>query len=114
MTTESGLEATLSLYIRVNGLPEPEREYRFHPTRRWSFDFVWPDAMLAVEVEGGVWAQGRHTRGAGFIADCEKYNEAALLGWRVLRVTGEHINDGSAIDWIRRALAEQGADVAPF
>ena len=113
-TTESELEATLGMHIRGNGLPEPEREYRFHPRRRWAFDFAWPAAMLAVEVEGGVWAQGRHTRGAGFIADCEKYNEATLIGWRVLRVTGQHIDDGSAIDWIRRALVEQGAEVAPF
>lgn len=114
MRNESELEATLGLYIRANELPEPEREYRFHPKRRWRLDFAWPAAMLAVEVDGGVWAQGRHTRGAGYIADCEKLNEATLLGWSVLRVTGQHIDDGSAIDWIRRALVEQGAEVAPF
>jgi len=53
MTTESELEATLAMHIRVNGLPEPEREYRFHPRRKWRFDAAWPDAKLAVEVEGG-------------------------------------------------------------
>jgi hypothetical protein len=50
----------------------------------------------------------------GFSADCEKYNEAALLGWRLIRVTGDHIENGAAIDWIRRALSEQGAERAPF
>ena len=67
--------------------PEPEQEYRFHKTRRWRFDFAWPDAMVAVECEGGTWSRGRHVRGKGFEKDCEKYNEATAQGWRVFRVT---------------------------
>lgn len=62
--------------------------------------------MLAVEVEGGVYSGGRHTRGAGFTKDCEKYNEAILFGWRVLRFTGEQVNDGTAIRMIQRAFKE--------
>ncbi len=112
--SKSELEATLDLYIRANKLPEPARELRFHPKRKWSFDFAWPVNRLAVEVEGGVWQGGRHTTGAGFSEDCVKYNEAALLGWTVIRVTADHIHDGSAIDWIRRALVAQGAEKAPF
>jgi hypothetical protein len=61
--------------IRAAGLPYPIREFRFHPERRWRFDYAWPGAWLAVEVEGGVWTRGRHLRGAGFIRDCEKYAE---------------------------------------
>ncbi len=110
----SGLEGRLLFYIRINNLPAPVSEYRFHPRRRWRFDMAWPDEMLAVEIEGGVWSGGRHTTGAGFSADCEKYNEAALLGWRLIRVTGDHIENGAAIDWIRRALSEQGVERAPF
>lgn len=110
----SGLEETLLFYLRINDMPPPMTEYRFHPRRRWRFDMAWPDEMLAVEIEGGVWSGGRHTTGAGFSADCEKYNEASLLGWRIIRVTGDHIENGAAIDWIRRALREQGAEVAPF
>lgn len=60
-------------------------EHRFHATRRWRFDFAWVAQRVAVEVEGGVWSGGRHTRGAGFVADARKYNEAVRLGWRVLR-----------------------------
>jgi very-short-patch-repair endonuclease len=78
-----------------------ERECRFC-SRRWRFDFALPD-KLAVEVEGGVWAQGRHNRGAGFAADCEKYNEAVLLGWRVLRFTTDMVLDGTALSTIERA-----------
>ncbi len=60
-------------------------EYKFHPARKWRFDYAFPDILVALEVEGGVWTGGRHTRGKGFMGDIEKYNEAALLGWKVLR-----------------------------
>ena len=70
-----------------------KREYRFDPVRRWRFDFAWPKSKVAVEIEGGVWTQGRHTRGAGYLADLEKYNTAAVAGWLVIRLA-----DGM-IDW---------------
>jgi very-short-patch-repair endonuclease len=69
--------------MNIGGVPE----YRFHPTRKWRFDFAWPENKRAMEVEGGVWTGGRHTRGSGFLKDCEKYNAAASLGWRVFRFT---------------------------
>ena len=86
------------------GLPEPVREHRFHGTRRWRFDLAWPSRMLAVEVDGGTWIGGRHTSGSGFEADCEKLNEALCLGWRTLRVTPRHVEDGRALQWVTRAL----------
>lgn len=110
----SELEERLALYIRVNELPAPEREFRPDKKRRWRFDFAWPARMVALEVEGGIWTGGRHTTGAGFQKDCEKYNEAALRGWKVIRVTGDHVDDGSAIDWLRRALDTEPAEPAPF
>ena len=83
------------------------REYRFAPPRRWRFDFaaIEMGRNLAVEVEGGSFVAGRHSRGAGFEKDAEKYNEAALLGWTVLRVTPKMVDDGRAIALIKRALA---------
>lgn len=67
--------------------PAPLREFRFHPEREWRFDFAWPDAKLALELEGvGVSkGMGRHQRLPGMREDCEKYNEAVRLGWRMLR-----------------------------
>ena len=62
-------------------------EYRFHETRKWRFDYAVPSMRIALEVEGGVWTGGRHTSSAGFLRDMEKYNEAALNGWVVLRCT---------------------------
>lgn len=90
------------------GLPEPVCEFRFAPTRRWRFDLAYPERMLAVEIEGGTWKYGRHNRPKGFEADIRKYNEAALLGWRVLRVTTGMVESGEAIALLQRALrAEQ-------
>lgn len=88
-------------------MPEPVREYRFHPKRKWRFDFAWPARLVAVEVEGGTFSGGRHSRGKGFEADCEKYAEAAILGWRVLRVTTAMVNDGRALALIERAMPER-------
>lgn len=102
----SAAEETLALHMRGIGLPHPKREYRFHTTRKWRFDFAWPELRLAVEVEGGVYSGGRHTRGKGFEADAEKYNEAALMGWTVIRVTPGMIKKGLAIDTISRAIQE--------
>lgn len=99
------LERALYFHLKASGLPKPELQFRFHPTRAWRFDFAWPAALLAVEMDGGVWSQGRHSRGAGQIADMEKQAEAVLLGWRLLRVTGHHLQTGQAIEWVRRGLA---------
>ena len=101
----SHLTDTLLLQIRAGGLPPPIAEYRFAPPRRWRFDFAYLAAHLAIEVEGGIHAHGRHTRGVGFEADCAKYNAATLAGWRVLRFTSRQIEDLSALETIRAALA---------
>jgi len=66
-------------------------EYRFHPTRRWRFDYAHPELMIAIEVEGGAFTKGRHTRGKGFIADMDKYNTATIMGWRLLRYTPQQM-----------------------
>ena len=70
---------------------ELQPEYKFHPTRRWLFDYAIIEHKIAIECEGGVWTRGRHTRGAGFIGDMEKYNTATLMGWKVLRVVPEDL-----------------------
>lgn len=95
------------------GAPRPRREFRFAPPRRWRFDLAWPEMMLAIELEGGTRGRpvtchacgsrvrarqrdgsvGRELRIGGahgrarVDSDAEKYNVAALAGWRVLRYT---------------------------
>ena len=60
-------------------------EYKFHKTRKWRFDFVNLEHKLAIECDGAVWANGRHTRGSGYVGDMEKFNQAALYGFRVMK-----------------------------
>jgi len=108
----SKLEEELDLQLKLAKFPTPIREYRIFANvkkvglikKKSRCDFVWPEHMLIVEVEGGIWTNGRHVRGTGFINDCEKYNEATLLGYKVLRVTAEHIKTGQALNWIEEAL----------
>lgn len=100
----SRLEATLALHMRSAGL-NPEREFRFHKPRRWKFDFAFPDQKIAIEAEGGTWSNGRHVRAKGFALDCEKYNQAALDGWTLLRFTGDQIRSGEALQTIEKALS---------
>ncbi|MBU9316557.1 endonuclease domain-containing protein [Burkholderia multivorans] len=102
----SRLEELFALHARAAKLPEPVREHRFHPVRRFRFDFAWPHAKVAVEIEGGVWTGGRHTRGDGFESDAHKYNLAALDGWRVFRFTGAMVKSGAAISTVIQALKE--------
>ena len=82
----SALERRFLLCWRAVGGPPLVVEHRFLDKRKWRFDFAHPETRIAIEIEGGAWSGGRHTRGAGFITDAEKYNTAALWGWTVFRL----------------------------
>jgi very-short-patch-repair endonuclease len=94
----------LDRQCELAGLPKPEPEFRFHPSRKWRFDFAFPAQSLAVEVDGGAFIAGRHTRGAGFVKDIEKMNTAVLMGWRVLRFTPQQVQSGEALTVLTEAL----------
>ena len=103
----SDLEDELLRQMRDRGLPEPVREYRFaweSLKRKWRFDFSYPEKLVAIEVEGGAYSGGRHTRGAGFEGDLEKYANATAMGWRVLRVGSNLIKSGDAVEIIGQLL----------
>lgn len=87
----SPLEARFALLWRSLGGPPLEREFRFHPTRKWRADFAHLPSRTLIEIEGGIWVRGRHTTPKGFAADAEKYLEAALAGWRVLRLVDRQL-----------------------
>lgn len=75
------------------GYPRPQEEFAFHCTRKWRFDFAWPEKKLALEVDGGIWQRGGggHSHPLGIERDIEKYNAAALIGWRILRYAPEEL-----------------------
>lgn len=95
--------------LRQEGLLQPVSEFVFASPRRWRFDYAWPENRVALEVEGGIWTGGRHTRGAGFLKDIEKYNRAAELGWLVLRTSPANFYSDGMIQSIKAVLTMRGA-----
>ena len=108
MCIVSQAEEEFALVLRAAKIPF-KREHRFHDSRRWRFDFVvLPiEQKIAVEIEGGVFTRGRHTRGKGYTEDLLKYNEAVLMGWRVLRFTTAQIH-GIALEQLEALINEYG------
>lgn len=118
----SKLEEALALQIKAVKLPEPEREYRFAAIatggigsgvrkrlkdaglKDWRMDYAWPDLMLAVEVEGGGFINGRHNRGVGFAEDLRKYSEAMSMGWTLYRCDALLIKSGKALQVIEKLI----------
>ena len=96
-------EEAFALHCRAEKLTY-ERESLFYVGRMWRFDFTFPAIKLAVEIEGGIWNAGAHTRGKHFESDCEKYNAAAKMGWRVLRYSTEMVMAGTAINDVLEIL----------
>lgn len=109
-------EDTLALHLMAIKADYVQREYRFtketNPLTgkpaRWRFDFAFPERGLAVEVEGGIYTRGRHTRPKGFLSDLYKYNAALMLGWRVYRCTPDMVESGQALMDIERLLERSG------
>ena len=105
--SKSELETQLAAQIRDAGLPEPVREYRFARAamgRQWRLDFAWPEQRVGAEVQGGTWARGRHVQPVGYENDCQKWNAAQSLGWRLFLFTGRMLNADEAIPVLREAL----------
>lgn len=99
----AGEEAFLFQCLKI-GLWTPERNYRFHPIRRWEIDFAWPDRKIGIEIQGGVWNQGKHGRGSGIVKDMEKHNALMELNWRVWLFTPKQVKSGEAIKYMEKVI----------
>ena len=111
--THNKLAGPFRLLWRSLGAVDLVPEFRFHTHRLWRLDFADPFTKLAIELDGGVWSDGRHLRGRGFLEDCEKFNAAALAGWRVFRlgtgmVTAVHVRP--IVEAVRTARARLAAE----
>lgn len=104
MTTIALTTAFELLWAELGG-PELTSEFRFHPARRWRFDYCHETAKAAIEIDGGTFVRGRHSRGVGYRNDCIKINVAQLMGYRVFRLTTDMVNAEHVqpiIDFVRR------------
>jgi len=79
-------------------------EYKFCEKRQWRADFALTEHKILIEIEGGVYSGGRHTRGSGFEKDCDKYNTATALGWKVFRFTTGMVMRNEAIEFVEDLL----------
>lgn len=107
MTAHTPAKENLSLLLAllaVEGLPAPELEIRFHPPRRWRIDAGYRVEKIAIEIEGAIYAQGRHTRGKGYENDIRKYNQLALDDWLLIRSSYGMIPTGETVEFIAKAL----------
>lgn len=102
----SELEETLAGQLRLRGVKGIRRQFRFHPVRKWAADFAIPPDLI-VEVDGGTWVGGAHSRGAGQNNDFEKQNAAVLMGYVVMRFTTDHVASGYAADTIAEYLKKR-------
>ncbi|MES2662281.1 MAG: DUF559 domain-containing protein [Pseudomonadota bacterium] len=102
------ISAEDQLWFQLQSLSGWERQHRFHPTRKWAFDFAHVEKKVAVEVEGGIWSNGRHTRGSGYLKDMEKYREAEKLGWTLLRYSTCEVKKYKAIADITDYIKTRG------
>lgn len=94
--------ALVCALCKREGWAQPESELRLIPGRKFQCDLVWQSARLVVEVNGGAFIGGRHSRGMGQIKDWEKLNMLTLAGWRILQVSPRGVTDGT----LQRLLAE--------
>ena len=83
-----------------------EQEFYFHPERKWRADFHLIDKKILVEIEGGIWSGGRHTRSKGYLGDMEKYNAATMMGFQVIRFSTDQVKSGHAIQQIEMMVGE--------
>jgi len=118
-----GPALALDRQCELSGLPVPRPEFQFAKAldavelkaigqvkpRKWAIDWAWSDERLGLEVEGGIFMQGRHSRGVGALGDFEKYNALALMGWRLLRVTPRDVASGAALRLIELAFPKEGS-----
>lgn len=78
--------ALYCLWLKSKGI-DYVLEHKFHPKRKWRADIAIPSLNVLIEFDGIMSAKSRHTSITGFSNDCEKINQAQLLGWKVLRYT---------------------------
>ena len=99
-------ESQLEVYFLEQWLTKypthrPAREYHFHPTRRFRFDFAWPKERVAVEVQG---MGPGHCGLLGMTKDYARHMEAMLLNWQVVYLTSTLLKKDDSYNNIAKLL----------
>lgn len=86
-------------------MPTPEYQFAKDIGRKWRMDWAWPDKLVYLEVDGGLFVNGGHNRGAQMLLTWEKENEASCRGWRVIRCQPKDLLKTNTAMLIKRALS---------
>jgi very-short-patch-repair endonuclease len=113
-TKKTEAELVFAIHLRELGFAKCATEYEFHEGRGWRFDYAIPSRRIAIEIEGGIWTAGRHTRGRGYQDDLDKYNSAIVRGWKVFRFSVEDVVSGKAQDCLRQFLERWTGHALPY
>jgi very-short-patch-repair endonuclease len=102
----SRMEETFAMHLQAYKISHLfEREHRFHPERKWRFDFACKTHKVAIELQGGIFGKkSGHNTGVGIRRDMQKNNEAQRLGWRVFHFYVDDVKSGEAVLFIKRIL----------
>ena len=93
--------------------PALTKEVTFYPGRRFRFDYAHlaiSRFKAAIELDGGVFVGGRHSRGMGQVKDAEKGRLAAYSGWNVIHFTTKCLtleNIKQAVEWFWKKIKER-------
>ena len=83
------------------------REYRFHETRKWRWDWALPAIKVCFEYQGLNFGHGGasgHQTIKGIVGENHKYSEGSIAGWCIILVNAVSVESGLAHDLIRRAI----------
>ena len=78
---------------------EFKREHKWHPSRQFRSDFALLEAKILIEIEGS--GHRTYTR---FMSDIDKYNQATVCGWVLLRAAPKQIGGGYIVDLLEEML----------
>jgi hypothetical protein len=98
------LETKFRLACVAHGLPAPAEQFQVHESRKWQWDFAWPWLRICVDLDGGIYTGGAHSRGARIEKDHEKRNAAAADGWTVLLFGPKAVTSASFVEVLRLAM----------
>ena len=94
-------EELLAVHLKELGIAF-KREVRLNAKRRFRWDFVVEN--FAIEIQGGTFVRGGHTRGKQYRKDCEKMRLAIEHGYVPVHFTTDEVSEGVAQKWISQMV----------
>lgn len=80
----------------------PRPFWNEHTIGEWKgmWDFTWPDLRVALDIHGGEFVRGHHTRGQNIRDDYKKMLIAHTNGWYATAIGGTQADDDEILEMI--------------